>query len=214
MRLLNAKNIVSIVGLALLAACGAGGAAMNASPGLPFHSAAKISHDSILSNIVGVGDSLTAGYQANGFLGETRIKNPYNTFMQLPPTQENGWWALLAEQASGAPLDSAVAKMYDPSTSPLPLIKGPGLDNLLAFYGTFFPFEPSKTGDICTDNGGFDQAGYRLKGVPRVRMDSTDSNIRDVGVPGLTLHEANTLHQPQSSTCKSIPGIPGLLNQV
>ena len=214
MRLLNAKNIVSAVAVALLAACGGGSAAMNPSPGLPFYPAGKVTHDSILSNIVGVGDSLTAGYQADGFLGETRIKNPYNTFTQLPPTQENGWWALLAEQASGVPLDSAVATMYDPSTSPLPLIKGPGLDNLLAFYGTFFPFEPSKTGDICTDNGGFDQAGYRLKGVPRVRMDPNDSKIRDVGVPGLTLHEANTLHQPQTSTCKSIPGIPGLLNQV
>ncbi|MBV8726084.1 MAG: hypothetical protein JO350_12200, partial [Candidatus Eremiobacteraeota bacterium] len=107
MRLLNAKNIISAVGVALLAACGGGSAAMNGAP-LPLHPPGNITHDAILSNIVGVGDSLTAGYQADGFLGQTHVRNPYNTFMALPPTQENGWWALLAEQASGEPLDSAV----------------------------------------------------------------------------------------------------------
>ena len=45
-------------------------------------------------------------------------------------------------------------------------------------------------------------------------MNPTSKTIRNLGVPGLTLHEANVLHAPQSSTCKELPGIPGLLNLV
>ena len=33
-------------------------------------------------------------------------------------------------------------------------------------------------------------------------------------MPGLTLHEANVLHEPQTNTCKQLSGIPGLLSQV
>ncbi len=212
MTISSVTRIVAFLGITALAACGGGGAGNNYSA-LPNHAASRIGPDSILTRIVGVGDSLTAGYQADGFLGQIGVKNPYNPPTALPPTQENGWWAELVEQASGLPLDAAIAAMYDPATSQLPLIKGPGLDNLLAYYG-ILPFHPLKSGNACVDNGGFNEAGYRLKGVPRVRMDAEDPNIRDVGIPGLTLHEANVLHQPQTSTCKSIPGIPGLLNQV
>ncbi len=47
-----------------------------------------------------------------------------------------------------------------------------------------------------------------------MRLDPTSPNIRNVGIPGLTLHEALTLHQPQTNTCKELPGIPGLLSMV
>ncbi len=50
--------------------------------------------------------------------------------------------------------------------------------------------------------------------MQRVRMNPRSTSIRDVGVPGLTMHEANTLKAPQTSTCKSLPGIPGLLNLI
>jgi lysophospholipase L1-like esterase len=170
----------------------------------------------ILSNIVGVGDSLTAGYQSNGFLGATgvraRISYQYYSVFQ---GQENGWWADLYEQASGEPLDTSISKMYDPTTSPLPLIQSPGLNNqIIPWDPGLFPIQEQKLGDVCTDNKGFNEAGYHLKGNSRVRMDPDSTEIRDVGIPGLTLHEANVLHQPQTDTCKPIAGIPGLLSMV
>jgi lysophospholipase L1-like esterase len=214
MKLTELKKSAAVVSLAALAACGGGGGGMGQL--VPSSPAGREQPNSILTKIVGVGDSLTAGFQSDAFLGETGIQNPfYHIRHQIPPSQENGWWALLDEQASGLPLDSAIAKMYDPSTSPLPLIEGPGLGNMLVSYTPFsFPFNPLITGDTCSANNGFNAAGYRLKDVARVRMDPKATIIRDVGIPGLTLHEANGLHQPQTSTCKFLPGIPGLINQV
>ena len=49
--------------------------------------------------------------------------------VRVPQGQENGFWADLWEEASGLSLDDAIDKVYDPTTSPLPLIKGPGLNN-------------------------------------------------------------------------------------
>jgi lysophospholipase L1-like esterase len=208
------KKTATLIALATLAACGGGSG--SAGQVVPPFGVARPAQSSILKTIVGVGDSLTAGYQSNGFLGETGVPNPYYHYLhQVPPSQENGWWADLDEQASGQSLETAIANVYDASVSPLPLIKGPGLDSMLVpSVPTGFPFQPLKTGDVCTDNQGFDQAGYHLKGVSRVRLNPNSTTIRDIGIPGLTLHEANVMHQPQTSTCKSLPGIPGLLNQV
>ncbi len=47
-----------------------------------------------------------------------------------------------------------------------------------------------------------------------MRLNPTSTTIRNVGIPGLTLHEANTIHQPQTNTCSPLPGIPGLLSDV
>ncbi len=209
-----AKRLLALALLAALAGCGGGSA--GSGPVVPLQQLGKRSPDTILTTIVGVGDSLTAGYQSDGFLGATGVDNPFFKSHQIPPTQENGWWADLDEQASGEPIERAIARMYDPATSPLPLINGPGLDNQIVPYGDnpFFPFIQLKSGDVCTDNNGFDEAGYRLKGLTRVRINPDSTTIRNVGIPGLTLHEANTLHAPQTSTCKSLSGIPGLLNQV
>jgi lysophospholipase L1-like esterase len=208
------RRIVALVALAAITACGGGGGASAPAfvPPAPGQTHSKPGHDTGLSNIVGVGDSLTAGYQSNGFLGATGVKAGG---LPVPPNQENGWWALLYEEASGKALDAAVAQMYDPATSPLPLIKGPGLNNqIINADNGFFPITQAKTGDVCSDNGGFNNAGYHLKGVARVRMNPTSANIRNVGIPGLTLHEANVLHAPQTDTCNELPGIPGLLNMV
>ncbi len=214
MRFSHVKRAAAALSLAALTACGGGGAATSAL--LPSRGGAPQEPDggSILSRIVAVGDSLTAGYQSNGFLGATGVKNPFDSHHQVPPGQENGWWSLLDEQASGKPLDTAIDGMYDPATSPLPLIKGPGLDNQVvpSAYGS--PIAQLKSGDICTDNGGFDESAYLFRGSARVRMNPTSSHIRNFGVPGLTLHEAVVLHQPQTSTCLPLPGIPGLLSTV
>jgi lysophospholipase L1-like esterase len=205
-----AHIFTTFLAIAALAACGGGGG--SSSQVLPLRGS-QVRPQTILSNIVGVGDSLTAGFQSDGFLGATGLPNPYNS-TTVPPGQENGWWSLLYEQASGKPLDTAIAQMYDPSTSPLPLIKGPGLDNQIVPDNSFQPFNFLKTGDPCTVDHGFNNAGFHLKGNARTRMDPDSTQIRNVGVPGLTLHEANTMHQPQTDTCEPIAGIPGLLSMV
>ena len=207
--------LVALAATAALAACGGGGG--TSSQVLPLRVASHVRpQTTILSNIVGVGDSLTAGYQSNGFLGATGVR-AYISYHYYPvfQGQENGWWADLYEQASEGSLDTAISKMYDPTTSPLPLIQSPGLNNqIIPFNPELFPIQEQKSGDVCTDNKGFNEAGYHLKGLSRVRMDPDSTEIRDVGVPGLTLHEANVLHQPQTDTCKPIAGIPGLLSMV
>lgn len=210
MELLSVKKSLSLVTLCALAACGGGGAAGSipaARPELP-------AQQSLLTRIVGVGDSLTAGYQADGFLGATGVRNPLPSGSgQIPPNQENGWWALLVEQASGS-VEQAINTMYDPSKSPLPLIAGPGLDNqIVPSTNPLTPFGQFKT-DPCTYAHGFNQSGFGFRASARVRMDPNATTIRDVGIPGLTLHEANTIHQPQTDTCSPLPGIPGLLSDV
>jgi lysophospholipase L1-like esterase len=214
MKLSHLKKFIIPPVLAALAACGGGGGSGGSTGALiPAHGPGP--QTSILSRIVGVGDSLTAGYQSNGFLGETGVTNPFFVPNQIPPNQATGFWADLVEQASGLPLDTAVAQMFDPATSPLPLIKGPGLNNqIVPYQNLFFPIIELKSGDVCTDNNGFNQAGFTLRASARVRLNPTSTTIRNVGIPGLTMHEANVLHQPQTDTCKQLPGVPGLLSLV
>ena len=209
----TSKRFLVLLTLAAMTACG-GRASLPNSVAPSFGGHVK-PQAGILSSIVGVGDSLTAGYQSNGFLGETGVTAKINyAKYRVPQGQENGFWADLWEEASGLPIDEAINKVYDPTTSPLPLIKGPGLNNQIIYQNSLAPIQEEKYGNICTDNGGFNNAAYRLKGINRVRMDPTSTNIRDVGVPGMTLHEANVLHAPQSDTCQQLPGIEGLLNLV
>jgi lysophospholipase L1-like esterase len=214
------KKSIALLALAAVAAC-AGGGGSGTSSIIP--SQAR-THDarpaSLLTSIVGVGDSLTAGYQADGLLGQSDFENPLNAGHFVPPGQENGWWALLVEQASssgsGTSLNDAIDAMYDPAKSPLPLIKGPGLDNQIVYTSgsSGEPFGQYKGTDPCTFDGAFNKAGFLLRGSARVRMNPNSTTIRDFGVPGLTLHEANWIHQPQTDTCSPLPGIPGLLSDV
>jgi lysophospholipase L1-like esterase len=213
MALSYVRNSVAILVLGTLAACGASGTASNSPPFLPARDA-HIRPQSILTRIVGVGDSLTAGYQSDGMLGATGFKNPIDPGHFVPPGQENGWWALLDEQASSSTLEAAIDSMYDPTTSPLPLINAPGLDNQIVHSNGAAPFGQFKGSDPCTYDHGFNQAGFLLRGSARVRMDPTSTAIRDFGIPGITLHEANVIHQPPTDTCSPLPGIPGLLSDV
>jgi lysophospholipase L1-like esterase len=214
MRFSHVIKSLAVIGFAALAACGGGGGGSSALLPGPGEGGKTPNGGSILSRIVAVGDSLTAGYQADGMLGATNLKNPLNTGLFVPPTQENGWWTLLYEQASGQPLDTIIAEMYDPAKSPLPLIAGPGLDNQVVSSSAAIPFGQFKGPDPCTFDGGFNLAGFRLSPSARVRMNPTATTIRNVGIPGLTLHEAITIHQPPTDTCKPLPGIPGLLSDV
>ena len=74
--------------------------------------------------------------QPDGGLSIRRIprrdggRNPIDKSHQVPAeSRERLLGATSYEQASGKSLDTAINEMFDPSASPLPLIKGPGLDN-------------------------------------------------------------------------------------
>lgn len=209
-RVTYVRKILASLALTAVAACSSGGGTSNP---LPAGGGGKPPQSALLARIVGVGDSLTAGYQAGGFLGETGFKDPLYPGVQVRPGQENGFWADLYEQASSNPIPDAIAAMYDPARSPLPLIAAPGLNNQL-IPSLSAPIGLEKPGNPCTDYNGFNAAGYTLRGNQRVRMNPGSTFIRNVAVPGITLHEANTLTQPQSISCKPLPGIQGLLAQV
>ncbi|MGA8535215.1 MAG: SGNH/GDSL hydrolase family protein [Candidatus Tumulicola sp.] len=205
------KRTLALASLIAMAACGGGGSGSV----VPNNGGGQSGGGSpLLARIVGVGDSLTAGYQADGILGQTGVADPLFPGLTIPPTQEQGYWADVDEQASGVPVSTAINQMFDPSVSPLPLIAGPGLNNQIVPALPPAPFGFEKPGNACADDGGFNAAGYLLGGSSRVRMNPSSTVIRNVSVPGITLHEANTLAAPQSNTCKTLPGIRGLLAQV
>ncbi|MDQ2872329.1 MAG: hypothetical protein M3R35_04255, partial [Candidatus Eremiobacteraeota bacterium] len=79
------------------AACGGGGS------GPTPHIEPPQTGTALLTTFVGVGDSLTAGYQSDGFLGALNVTNPVSAYPGniVPPGQENGWWALFYVQAKG-----------------------------------------------------------------------------------------------------------------
>lgn len=197
---------LALVAAASLAACGGGRS--NSTPSVP----APPSSSTVLNNIVGVGDSLTAGYQSNGFFGGPpgSVANPLATGLPVaalgvPPGQESGWWAQFYMQAKGV----TYTQMADPTASVLPLIGAPGLDNQIV------PANPALTGGVPfgqlpsrTDCDSFDQAAYSKTTALSTVRENPNATVHDLGVPGLTLHEAVTLYQPPSPTCVALTGAP------
>ena len=218
MKIKHLQRAFALVAMAALAACGGGGNSASTIPA-PGPSAAP----ALLSRIVGVGDSLTAGYQSAGWLGATNVPNPLLTGTPYagapaPFGQENGWWSLLYEQAqtalTGAPFSPLA--MAGP-TSPLPLIAAPGIGNELvpanpALTGglEFGPLYGTAPGAGCKAN---DQAAYSLSTVATTLVNPSGTPM-DLGIPGLTIHEEIAMHQPLVPSCASIPGIPAAVQGV
>jgi lysophospholipase L1-like esterase len=205
------RKSIALLLLGALAACGGGnGSSLGGSNAMMPAARTLAPHSEFaLGSIVGVGDSLTAGYQSGGFLGALNVPNPLLTGGTIPPGQESGFWADLYEQATGF----NPAAMYAPSVSPLPLIAGPGLDNQVVSSSATIIGE-SKSGNSCTADGGFDQAAFSLSNLRRIRLNAYSGNVRDLGVPGITLHEAAHMYQPLTPTCNALPGTAGLLSAV
>jgi lysophospholipase L1-like esterase len=209
------RKSTALLLLSAVAACSGTGGSGTASAMNPVPATHRVDmlrpHDGtgMFSSIVGIGDSLTAGYQSGGFLGALNVPNPLTPGATIPPGQESGFWSDLYEQATGATPDS----MYNPSLSPLPLIAGPGLDNQVVTSATS-GFGTSKTGNSCDFDGGFDQSAFHLTGLSRVRLNPNSTLVRDLGVPGITLHEATFMTQPLTPTCNALPGTAGLLSAV
>jgi lysophospholipase L1-like esterase len=210
------RKSTALLLLSAVAAC-SGGSGSGAAPSAmnPMPATHRVDmlrpHDGsgMFANIVGVGDSLTAGYQSGGFLGALNVKNPLFAGQTIPPGQESGFWADLYEQATGFSPEA----MYRPEVTPLPLIAGPGLDNQVVSSATTV-FGTSKTGDSCTFDNAFDQSAFSLSGLQRVRLNANSGLVRDLGVPGITLHEASYMTRPLTPTCNALPGTAGLLSAV
>ena len=207
------RKPLALLALTALAACGGSTAPLTVVPTSP-----PATGPAILTRIVGVGDSLTAGYQSGALLGAPccvgagiagSIPNPLATGtaaagLGVTPGQQAGFWAQFYAQATGVNF----AFMSTPTVSPLPLIGGPGLGNQIvnanpALTGGF-PFGTLPTSSSCSP---FNQAAFTLSGALRtVREQPGAGTVFDLGVPGITMHEAITMNRPTSPTCLPIPG--------
>jgi lysophospholipase L1-like esterase len=131
----------------------------------------------------------------------------------VPPTQENGWFALFFAQANSIALDPAQfnldTALGSPAVSPLPLIAAPGLGSQILF-GT--------QGPVTTHPGcdSFNNSAYTLNALSSVRLNPFTKTY-DLGVPGITMHESLTMSGPLTgpppgpvgTKCPSYPSIPG-----
>jgi len=148
--------------------------------------------------IVGVGDSLTAGVQSDGLMGQNAANPiPGSPFPMAFQTQENGFWALLWQQANPG------LSISDPSTSPLPLIAAPGVGTLLV------PNNLNQPTPIVAACGPSNLVAYDFNTALSTRLNATVSPF-DVGIPGQTLHESIYQYQP-TGPCVPPAGPTGAL---
>jgi lysophospholipase L1-like esterase len=152
--------------------------------------------------LVGVGDSLTAGEQSGGLYGLAGGEaNPLPNgifpllpapvlFPTVPPTQGNGWWALLWSQANGGVNPLTVA------TSPLPLLATPLL-NMLAPSNQGLPTQ------FMTPCTGANALAYSASTALQTRLNPTTTPY-DVAIPGQTMHEALYQIAPETTCAATI----------
>lgn len=147
----------------------------------------------------GVGDSLTAGVQSNGLLGIVAPNpvpgSPFGAF--VPPTQPNGFWALVWSKMNPG------ADPSDPRISPLPLMAAPGVGTVLVPNSQGAP--TPITGPCNALNG----IAYTFGTAMQARLNPHRAPF-DVGIPGQTMHEAVYQYQP-TGPCKPPPGPVGAL---
>lgn len=193
---------------AILALTSCGGGASNGSIANPYPTAAAApgsSGTSVLTKIVGVGDSLTAGEESDGLIGvSATIPASVGSLQPVyPVSQEYGWWADLYNAANGGTSPNATGA----ANSVLPLILAPGIGTFLVVSasGGFTSPQTSCTGLNAT---AFGTASAALAGT-RVSPSTTP---QDLGVPGQMVHEALYQTGPQGS-CQTLSVAPGSLFQ-
>lgn len=172
------KPLAAVAVIALSACQGAPGGNVALPP-------ANVPHAGLTQqNFVGVGDSLTAGLQSDGLLGDPTAKSPNSALPggAVPVTQQNGFWALFYQQATG---NSAAG-----ASGPLPLIKAPGLGDELVVSAQ----PPGFTGTHSSCDT-FNNAAYSPSQWPAVRVNPSAA-IADLAVPGITTHEAIAMTGP------------------
>lgn len=195
----NFKRPLAAIALLGLAACGGNGSTPSGNPN-PIQTNAPPTTS--VGTLVGVGDSLTAGYQSSGFLGDPSATAPGISAYPnaaVPPGQMFGFFADIYQQATGK-------SAADPLYGPLPLIKAPGLGGQLVLNAaTIFAASHSS----CDS---FNNQAYSLNSWQNTRM-NPGAGITDLGVPGITMHEAITMTAPLTGAPTGngcgYPAIPG-----
>jgi lysophospholipase L1-like esterase len=169
--------------------------------------------------LVGMGDSLTAGFQSEALLGvpTTSSASAYPSGA-VYPGQESGWWAIVYDcltstAATCAHTPYSLASPSIPanaSAAVLPLIDAPGLGTQIVLNATTLIAD---TQSACS---AFNIEAYSSSGWQATRLNAT-AGIADLGVPGITMHEAVAmtapLTGPPSATANgcgysTIPGDP------
>jgi lysophospholipase L1-like esterase len=200
------KQSLALLAVVALAACTGGGGGNALPNGPPTQLLPPPAGTGVLARIVGVGDSLTAGTQSNGTMGVSYLGNPVSALPGglIPATQPNGFFALLYEQATGM----TTAQMANPATSVLPLVAATGNGQELVVTFPPNPFAPSQ---LACD--AFNQSMYSLANAATYRANPNTIPL-DVGVPGITAHEALTMTHPETGPPPSaVAGVcPGFQN--
>lgn len=162
-----------------LAACGGNTNGTVALPPSNVHNAGLTQQ-----SLVGVGDSLTAGEQSGGVLGDPAATSPVSALPgnAVPVTQQNGFWALFYQQATGK-------SAADPN-GPLPLIHAPGLAAQLVVSA-----QPPGFTAVQSSCSPFNNSAFSPSNWVSVRVNST-APIANVAVPGITMHEAVSMTGP------------------
>ncbi|MDE2482656.1 MAG: hypothetical protein KGN02_10745 [bacterium] len=172
---------LAVLALGALAACG-GPTSSTAIPNTGGNG--SVPQPATAGMLVGVGDSLTAGYQSSGFLGDPTVTNPNSGYPSgaVPPGQEAGWWADMYNQMTGVANSAAGV---------LPLIKGPGLASQIVI-GTSAANLLYTTHSSCD---AFNQQGFSSSAWTNTRMNPS-AGVADLAVPGITMHEAVAMKGP------------------
>lgn len=171
--------------------------------------------------LVGVGDSLTAGEQSDGLLGvvTTSSVSAYPGGA-VYPGQENGWFAIVYDCLEstgscnhvpvglGSPVGTPALPNPSYANGILPLITAPGLGTQLVLNATTLL---ANTQSGCST---FNDAAFGEQSWGETRVSST-TGIADLGVPGITMHEAVAMTGPYEgppggANCgyTTIPGDP------
>jgi len=194
----RAALMLAALACSLTACVGGGGTTAN-SP-LPAAGSPGTTAASSL-RLVGVGDSLTAGMQSAGLFGlKGGMPNPYpaayfptlpnpalgiagTPFATIPPSQGNGFWALIWSAANGG------ADPLNPTLSPLPLMNAP-VGNMLVPSTITGPLGGAPEAyDAAAPCAGVNGLVYTAATALRARVNPAITPF-DVGIPGQTVHEA------------------------
>jgi lysophospholipase L1-like esterase len=208
---------LALLALAGLAACSGGGGASVPPAPPPAPPTGPTTGGSYSNVIVGIGDSLTAGTQSGTTMGAPSLNaNSPLPGNLVPPTQENGYFALLFAQANSITLNPGQynlgTSLATGGVSPLPLINAPGLGGQILANPTTGIFTTHSNCDA------FDAAGFTLSSAMNTVRVNPLTKTYDLAVPGITMHEALTMTAPLTGAPPgplpngSCPGYPNIAN--
>jgi lysophospholipase L1-like esterase len=204
------RKPLAMLTLAALAACtNAAGSGVTPPKAPPVPGVPPVGGGLTQQNFVGLGDSLTAGFQSDGILGDPTVTNQISALPGaiVPVTQENGWWALMYAQMHGITLNPATyntTTLLGSPTGPLPLIKGPGLGSQIVPSTVSPPFAATQSPCNSYNDQAFSPTAWSATRL------NPGAPIADLGVPSLTMHEAVSMTAPltgppNTSTCGYTP---------